>query len=586
MKREMRFLLIVLAQVVGVGTAQGAKNIFEDDWQPAKPVTAPKPVPAVKPQTPAANPATPKDPANSAETPKPGTPVDPAPSVAPPPAPSPELSAAVVARKAIPEKAKQAEVRKLMKEVYAGDLADRSVSGRKKLTQSLIAQANKSSDSSPVEQFVLLVAAVDSAVDSANLPLAFTAIDQLAQTFEVEALDMKTDVATAFRPGPRAEAAGAAPVTENVQAVLLLADQLVEVEALQAAQRVCTTIQPVAGSNTDLRAQVQKRIRDLTITIQATERVAKDTQTLKASPDDPAANLSMGKYKCFIRGDWEGGLRMLAKGSDAALKAVATQELAAKEPSAEATLALADSWWDLSVKQTDAGARAAIASHAAGLYQSSLSAAVGLRKAQVEKRIAEAGKTPAVASIKPSMAAPARKTGAINLIPLFDLRSPVAGNWTIQNGALVCDQTRNARIQSSYRPPAEYDFLIEFTRLKTSASFVQLISHGDTAFEWTVSAETRFSNVNGHARNGTQKKAPESLADLASRHTSLVQVRNSGVKVLIDGKEVIDYTAGYETLSRNGAWKMQDDRFLGLGSWGDPIAFHRVEVTEVLASKP
>lgn len=585
MKREMGFLLIVLGLVMVTGSAQGAKNIFEDDWQPAKPVAAPRPAPAVKPQAPEANPMKPKENGGVAENPKPATPVDPAPSIAPPPAPSPELAAAALARKPVPEKAKQAEVRKLLKEVFAEQLGDRSVAGRRKLTQSLLAQAAKSSESSPVEQFVLLVAAVDSAVEAVNLPMAFTAVDQLAQTFNVEPLDMKTDIAASFRPGGRADAPGAATATENVMAVLALADQLVEVDAFQAAQRVCTTIQPIASS-AELRVQVQKRIRDLAATVQATERVAKDIQTLKSSPDDPAANLSLGKYKCFIRGEWEEGLRMLAKGSDAALKAIAAQELAAKNSTAQITLGLADSWWELGVKQSDAGARAAIAAHAAGLYQVSLEAATGLRKAQVEKRIADAGKVPAIASAKPAGAVQGAKAGVINLIPLFDLRSPVAGNWQIQNGALVCDQTRNARIQSSYRPPAEYDFLIEFTRLKTSASFVQLISRGDTAFEWTIGGETRFSNVNGHARNGTQKKSPESLADLASRHTSLVQVRNSGIKVLIDGKEVIDYTAGYETLSRNGAWKMQDDRFLGLGSWGDPIAFHRVEVIEVPASKP
>ena len=57
-------------------------------------------------------------------------------------------------------------------------------------------------------------------------------------------------------------------------------------------------------------------------------KVATFEKKLKVAPDDPIANLSVGKFHCFVRSDWEKGLAFLARGSDADLKALAASEQA------------------------------------------------------------------------------------------------------------------------------------------------------------------------------------------------------------------------------------------------------------------
>ena len=60
---------------------------------------------------------------------------------------------------------------------------------------------------------------------------------------------------------------------------------------------------------------------------------------------DAARNLAVGRFRCFVRGDWDGGLPLLAKGSDDALRAAAERDLARPtEPAAEAPAG--SGWWD------------------------------------------------------------------------------------------------------------------------------------------------------------------------------------------------------------------------------------------------
>ena len=75
---------------------------------------------------------------------------------------------------------------------------------------------------------------------------------------------------------------------------------------------------------------------------------------MEAKPTDPEANLIVGRYKCFVKGDWDTGLLMLALGTDPALATLAVKELeGAKSPDEQ--VKLGDSWWALADKQDGAG---------------------------------------------------------------------------------------------------------------------------------------------------------------------------------------------------------------------------------------
>jgi hypothetical protein len=74
-------------------------------------------------------------------------------------------------------------------------------------------------------------------------------------------------------------------------------------------------------------------------------------ETLNSKPDDPAANLTAGKYKTWVEADYQFGLPYLAKGSDKTLQTLAQHELDPRfVDTPEKKLAMGDEWLGASKK--------------------------------------------------------------------------------------------------------------------------------------------------------------------------------------------------------------------------------------------
>jgi hypothetical protein len=175
---------------------------------------------------------------------------------------------------------------------------------------------------------------------------------------------------------------------ENVNAALELIDPLLAAEDFTTAARILSSTRPSASGDPALAADIQKRIRSVESLRTAHDRLAQQLQKLKMSPDDPAANLAVGSYLCFNKNEWDKGLPMLAKGSDANLNQLAELEIV-RPTSAEDVIRLGDRWWDFGAKQPEA-IRGEIDQHAASFYRKTKETATGLRRTLMERRIADA----------------------------------------------------------------------------------------------------------------------------------------------------------------------------------------------------
>ena len=127
--------------------------------------------------------------------------------------------------------------------------------------------------------------------------------------------------------------------------------------------------------------------------------------TLKEKPNDPDANLVVGKYLCRTKGDWEKGLPMLALGSNAKLKALAEEDIKGAT-TAEEQVKLGDAWWEANGKQ-----------RASFWYEKASPSLVGLEKDRVQERLEEVAtlgqEIPTVSGKPPPLAvAPFTKTAA------------------------------------------------------------------------------------------------------------------------------------------------------------------------------
>src|SRR5207244_2586909 len=86
-------------------------------------------------------------------------------------------------RRPIPQKADQTRSRTIFRQAFVKELADRSPTGRRALTERLLAEGARAADN-PSDQFVLFAGAHEAAREAGSLPLCFRAADLMADAFE------------------------------------------------------------------------------------------------------------------------------------------------------------------------------------------------------------------------------------------------------------------------------------------------------------------------------------------------------------------------------------------------------------------
>jgi hypothetical protein len=287
----------------------------------------------------------------------------------------------------LPSDADQAEALQIAKEVYGKDVAQAKTKPEKQtLAQKLLAKAKETEDGS-ANRYILLRLARDIATQAADGQTAFQAIDAMAATFQVDDLPMKLAVLTKFTsvatlpPQHKAIAEEALKLTK--QAIsgdhFEIAGELAKLALAEARK----------ANDKDVLAQARDQVTKEAELAKAYEDTQKATAQLEKEPTDPAANLIVGKYKCFAKGDWDGGLVMLALGNDETLKALAQREIqGAEKPSEQARLG--DDWWSLADKQEGVDKKQ-VQRRAAYWYSKALPGLSGMAKDKLQKRIEEVG---------------------------------------------------------------------------------------------------------------------------------------------------------------------------------------------------
>jgi hypothetical protein len=109
-------------------------------------------------------------------------------------------------------------------------------------------------------------------------------------------------------------------------------------------------------------------------------------KTLSDKPDDPAANLMVGKYFLFSRGDWDKSLPMLAKGTDPAWKAVAEKEMT-KPTEGTDLVSLGDGLISLAEKERAPSYKQILQERAICWYQQAIATLTGLERTKIEIKL-------------------------------------------------------------------------------------------------------------------------------------------------------------------------------------------------------
>ena len=294
----------------------------------------------------------------------------------------------------IPNKSAVAAAEKEIRDIFKDDYAKASPADKAALANRLIQQAADSKDDLAA-RYVLLREASALAAQAGDAATTLKALTEMGKVYNVDAMAVKLDALA------KASSAAATPDAQKslAEQYLVLIDEAAAADNYDAAMRAAGPAEAAArrGQDAALVTRVQTRAKEVRDLQGESAKAKAAKQTLAQKPDDPAANLLVGRFLCFSKADWDNGLPLLAKCSLPTLKTLAAKDLA-QPAEAAGQVEVGDGWWDMSEKETGKEAKAAFQARARFWYGKAQPALTGLAKTKIEKRLAavpalDAGKT-------------------------------------------------------------------------------------------------------------------------------------------------------------------------------------------------
>jgi hypothetical protein len=262
-------------------------------------------------------------------------------------------SAQTIKRGPVPPKALLAKkdqlIRELLDSVWREDYtrAKADAAGKQALAIRLLQEAQDTFDDA-AGKYVLLRDAREWAARGGDANTALQALDEMAQWYNVDALDLKvTTLAEVAKGVVDADASKAL-----AQLTLGVIEDALAVDNYEVAGRLLPVAETAArkAKNVPLIVQVKARAKEREALEKEYAEVKKDAAKLAKDPKNPEASLVMGRFYAFYKGNWEKGLLLLRQGVDAKLSGLAQRDLDyPTDPKEQA--ALGNAWWDQAEKE-------------------------------------------------------------------------------------------------------------------------------------------------------------------------------------------------------------------------------------------
>jgi len=284
----------------------------------------------------------------------------------------------------VPEGAKVKEALGLVREVFAEEYAAAKTGPQKAALAGKILQEGTTGEHDPISRYALLRVARDLAAIAGDAETAIKAVEQLSRRYQIGAIAMKATVLAKVADKVRLPA-------DNKKFLTLLGkayDEAVAADRYDLAREIGKLAAASAAKTRDpiAKKSVADKLKKLSQLEADYAKIKEAVAVLETKPTDPEANLAVGKYRCFVRGDWENGLPNLALGSDPVLQKLAEQEVVMPDSAAEQAK-LADGWWSLAEREKGDTKRRLL-ERAAFWYKNALPRLTGLAKKKVEQRLA------------------------------------------------------------------------------------------------------------------------------------------------------------------------------------------------------
>ncbi|MBC8355690.1 MAG: hypothetical protein H8E66_27240 [Planctomycetes bacterium] len=353
-------------------------------------------------------------------------PEPPAPTLEPEPPPKSEFQ--LPGKSPIPGQAEQAVAKALVREVYQPEYEQAETFDQKGAVAKKLLAAAKDPGNDANARYAMLDVSRVMAVQAGDADGTFAAIDEMDAYFEIDALVLKQAALQAWakktlKKEIRAELAKRMPP---------VAEEAARYERYDVALTLLQLARDTARRAGDVQfaKDAAARLKEINEIATQFAEVKRALELLAVDNSDEAANEIVGRYYCMVRGDWDGGLPLLAKSGKGALQTSAERDLSGADPG-EQQLALGDMWWELA-QEEEAGIAQQLLVRAHHWYSAAAPNLSGLARAKCEKRLAETALAAAsVAGVQGTLSAKSRTglvfdgTGWIETDLKYDGKTPL-----------------------------------------------------------------------------------------------------------------------------------------------------------------
>jgi WD40 repeat protein len=238
-------------------------------------------------------------------------------------------------------------------------------------------------------KFALFYESRNLAIEAVDAHLALRVTDELADWFDVQIWTLRVDTVSKLA-GAVKEDGGRRTLVELVMGI---ANDALANDEFDAASKLLGSVSRLNARLKD--RELSKTLNQLNRQVSQGKKRWQDaeeaTRVLAETPDDADANLAVGRYRCFVKGDWEAGLPHLLKGGDDTLKELAARDQEQPTDGSDC-LAVASAWYDWG-EDARAADRNGAWLRAQHWYNQALPKLSGLERTQASKRLEEiAGK--------------------------------------------------------------------------------------------------------------------------------------------------------------------------------------------------
>lgn len=160
-------------------------------------------------------------------------------------------------------------------------------------------------------------------------------------------------------------------------------------------------------------------------------------------------------------------------------------------------------------------------------------------------------------------------------------RDATKGDWQLDGNGLRVNATEFATVALPYRPPAEFDFEVTFTRHSGADSIALHFPAGNGGASFDIDGwyehVAGIQRIDGQSTQHNATRVENQRLINGRKYTARVEVRQGRVDAYLDKRLLATYRGDGSNLDVPKSWQLPDS-MLGVSAYSSTATFHRIRI--------